>query len=408
MLNMGTNIETSEGLPQFPASGDPKDIPDTLGDEYGDMIAGMDGFAQVHPEHKYLIVETLRQRGYTCGMTGDGVNDAPALKRADVGIAVEGSTDAARAAADMVLTEPGLSVIVDAMLIARGVFQRMLSFLTYRVSATLQLVFFFFIAVFALPPKEYGAVDPNHPEQAEFFHLPVLMFMLITLLNDGTLMAIGYDNVVPQARPQKWNLPALFFIAAVLAGVACVSSLLLLWMTLDSIQDYEGSWFYKMGLPPADYPHIITTIYLKVSISDFLTLFAARTQARPFFAYAPSAVLMLGAMGSLALSTCVAAFWPSSSPDHVHTVGLAMLSDGQPDMPSQRMMPLYVWVYCLVWLFLQDWIKCACYIMMDRLDLFSYRTFMDPNASYVSPVKSQRNADRPSVAEPLMSRNHVN
>ena len=132
MLNMGTNIETSQGLPQFPASGDPKDIPDTLGDEYGDMIAGLDGFAQVHPEHKYLIVETLRQRGYTCAMTGDGVNDAPALKRADVGIAVEGATDAARAASDMVLTEPGLSVIVDAMLIARGVFQRMLSFLTYE------------------------------------------------------------------------------------------------------------------------------------------------------------------------------------------------------------------------------------------------------------------------------------
>jgi len=260
MLNMGTNIQTSHGLPHFPESGDPKDIPDTLGDEYGEMMENMDGFAQVHPEHKYLIVETLRQRGWTCAMTGDGVNDAPALKRADVGIAVHGATDAARAASDMVLTEPGLSVIVDAMLIARGVFQRMLSFLTYRVSATLQLVFFFFIAVFTLPPKSYGAVDPAHPHQAEFFHLPVLMFMLITLLNDGTLMAIGYDRVVPQPRPQKWNLPALFFIAAVLAGVACVSSLMLLWMSLDSIDDYEQSWYYKMGLPPADYPHIISAI----------------------------------------------------------------------------------------------------------------------------------------------------
>ncbi|CUE96291.1 P-type H+-ATPase, putative [Bodo saltans] len=138
MLDMDTNIMTSEGLPQFPESGDPKDIPDTLGAMYGDMMLACGGFAHVYPEHKYLIVETLRQRGYTIAMTGDGVNDSPALKRADVGVAVHGATDAARAAADMVLTEPGLSVVVDAMLIARGVFQRMLSFLTYRVAATLR------------------------------------------------------------------------------------------------------------------------------------------------------------------------------------------------------------------------------------------------------------------------------
>jgi len=102
-----------------------------------------------------------------------------------------------------VLTEPGLSVIVDAMLIARGVFQRMLSFLTYRVSATLQLVFFFFISVFLLPPSNYlNQIDITNDPTAQFFHLPVLMFMLITLLNDGTLMSIGYDRVVPQPRPQ--------------------------------------------------------------------------------------------------------------------------------------------------------------------------------------------------------------
>ena len=407
MLNMGTNIGTSGGLPHFPESGDPKDIPDTLGEEYGDMIGAMDGFAQVHPEHKYLIVETLRQRGWTCAMTGDGVNDAPALKRADVGIAVHGSTDAARAAADMVLTEPGLSVIVDAMLIARGVFQRMLSFLTYRVSATLQLVFFFFIAVFALPPREYGALDPSHPEEAEFFHLPVLMFMLITLLNDGTLMAIGYDRVVPQPRPQKWNLPALFFIAAVLAGVACVSSLLLLWMTLDSIDNYENSWFYSMGLPPTDYPHVITSIYLKVSISDFLTLFAARTQTKPFFAYRPSGILMGGACMSLTISTCVAAFWPESSPDDMLTIGLSSLSDGQPDMASQRLMPVYVWLYCILWWFVQDWIKVLTYVLMDKFDIFGYRTFMDPDTPQVAALSTKkgsaaRHSDTGSVNEPLV------
>ncbi|ESL05249.1 H+-transporting ATPase [Trypanosoma rangeli SC58] len=219
MLDMDTNILTAEGLPRFPASGDPKDIPSTLGESHGDMMLACGGFAHVYPEHKYMIVEALRQRGYTVAMTGDGVNDSPALKRSDVGVAVDGATDAARAASDMVLTEPGLSVVVDAMLIARGVFQRMLSFLTYRVSATLQLVLFFFIGVFALPCQDYGVEDTDF----RFFRIPVLMFMLITLLNDGTLMTIGYDNVVPDQRPQRWNLPVVFTIAAVLAGVVvCV------------------------------------------------------------------------------------------------------------------------------------------------------------------------------------------
>ena len=103
----------------------------------------------MYPEHKYLIVECLRELGYKTGMTGDGVNDAPALKRADVGVAVHGATDAARAAADIVLTRPGLSTIVHGILVSRSIFVRIRNFLTYRIAATLQLLTFFFIAVFA-------------------------------------------------------------------------------------------------------------------------------------------------------------------------------------------------------------------------------------------------------------------
>lgn len=372
MLSLGTNIATAKNLPHFPESGDPKDIPDTLGEEYGPYIESMDGFAQVHPEHKYLIVEALRQRGWICAMTGDGVNDAPALKRADVGIAVHGSTDAARAAADMVLTEPGLGVIVDAMLIARGVFQRMESFLTYRVSATLQLVFFFFIAVFALPPYKYGVVG----QDTEFFHLPVLMFMLITLLNDGTLMSIGYDNVVPHVRPMKWNLPALFLVAAVLAAVACVSSLLLLWMELDA-HLHTDSWFASMGLPRLHYDQIVTSIYLKISISDFLTLFSCRTGPKPFFSFAPSKVLLYGACGSLLVSTCVATWWPESSPDHVNTRGLWYKPDGYSEESYKyKLMPLFVWAYCIVWWFIQDCIKIWTFALMDKYDIFNYRSIL--------------------------------
>mmetsp|Transcript_3547 Transcript_3547/g.7588 ORF Transcript_3547/g.7588 Transcript_3547/m.7588 type:complete len:891 (-) Transcript_3547:168-2840(-) len=389
MLDMDPNIMTSEGLPKFPESGDPKDIPPTLGDTHGDMMLACGGFAHVYPEHKYLIVETLRQRGYTCAMTGDGVNDSPALKRADVGVAVHGATDAARAASDMVLTEPGLSVVVDAMLIARGVFQRMLSFLTYRVSATLQLVFFFFIGVFALPPKNYGVTDPNF----QFFHIPVLMFMLITLLNDGTLMAIGYDNVVPSSRPQRWNLPVLFVIASVLAGVACISSLLLLWMGLDALeQNYHQSWFHGLGISTMDQGQIVTMLYLKVSISDFLTLFSSRTQADWFFSHMPSKILLIGAVISLTISTIVASVWKDGRMDDIWTVGLAHGSG------NTHLLPIWVWLYCIFWWFVQDVVKVLTYKILDRYDLFQYRTISE--GQWKPTSKTSKPADE--AQQPLL------
>lgn len=400
MLNLDPNILTSDRLPQMK---DANDLPLDLGEKYGDMMLSVGGFAQVFPEHKFLIVETLRQRGYTCAMTGDGVNDAPALKRADVGIAVHGSTDAARAAADMVLTEPGLSVVVEAMLVSREVFQRMLSFLTYRISATLQLVCFFFIACFSLTPVDYGSTD----EDFQFFHLPVLMFMLITLLNDGCLMTIGYDHVVPSERPQRWNLPVVFTSASILAAVACGSSLLLLWIGLEGYGDdhYENSWFKSLGLAKLPQGKLVTLMYLKISISDFLTLFSSRTGGHFFFHMAPSPILLAGAILSLLISTMAASFWHKTRPDNVLTEGLAWGNNN-----SEKLLPLWVWIYCLVWWLIQDVVKVIAHKLMVWVDLFgcvSETTGGEAIAPYQGDDDNgfaKRDGDRnaPTTTEPVM------
>jgi len=362
-LAMGDFIRSAEGLPML----DPvtKQKPTGLSRDYGDVILAADGFAGVFPEHKYLIVECLRELGYKVGMTGDGVNDAPALKRADVGIAVQGSTDAARAAADIVLTQPGLSTIVHGIIIARIIFVRILNFITYRIAATLQLLVFFFIAVFAFKPIDYMPTGDddyalNETDWPSFFHMPVLMLMLITLLNDGTLIAIGYDRVIPLKTPERWNLRVLFFMGSILASVALASSLLLLWMSLDSWRD--GSVYQALGLGGLSYGQITTSIYLKVSVSDFLTLFSVRAGEDWFWTSRPAPVLLAAALIALTTSTALACFWPSSYPDGIYAIGL--------ELRRPYVLPLLIWIYCIVWWFIQDIAKVLAYHFLKTYNIF--------------------------------------
>ncbi|KAI8475078.1 MAG: hypothetical protein J3K34DRAFT_517717 [Monoraphidium minutum] len=362
-LGLGVNIPDAANLPTMDADGK---IPKDLGKKYGKMILEADGFAQVYPEHKYLIVEALRQEGFACGMTGDGVNDAPALKRADVGIAVQGATDAARAAADMVLTKEGLSVIVHAIVVARCIFARMKNFINYRIACTLQLLLFFFIAIFALHPHEY--LEEHDPTALHFFKMPVLFLMLITVLNDGTLITVAYDNVNPSKQPEKWNLKALWAIAAVLSLTALASSLLLLWAALDSWN--PNGLFAKFGLPGMKFDQIVTMIYLKVSLSDFLTLFSARTHDGFFWSSIPSWMLMTGATLSMGVSTMIACFWPANVAkfwtDGIPCRGLAI--------GDYKLWALWVWVYCIVWWLIQDATKVGFYWVMHKFNLFNINT----------------------------------
>ena len=169
-LGMGANILDASGF------GDSKRHETAA---LAELIEKADGFAQVFPEHKFHIVDVLQQGGHIVGMTGDGVNDAPALKKADCGIAVSGATDAARAAAAIVLMTPGLSVIIDAIKESRKIFQRMNSYAIYRIAETLRVLLFMTLSILIF----------------NFYPLTAVMIVMLALLNDGAILSIAYDNV---------------------------------------------------------------------------------------------------------------------------------------------------------------------------------------------------------------------
>jgi H+-transporting ATPase len=180
-LDMGTNILDAGSL------GDSKKKETTAVTE---SIENADGFAQVFPEHKFHIIDVLQKLGHIVGMTGDGVNDAPALKKADCGIAVSGATDAARAAASIVLMLPGLSVIIDAIKESRRIFQRMNSYAIYRIAETLRVLLFMTLAILIF----------------NFYPVTAVMIVMLALLNDGAILSIAYDNVHYKDKPEAWNM----------------------------------------------------------------------------------------------------------------------------------------------------------------------------------------------------------
>jgi H+-transporting ATPase len=290
------------------------------------------------------------------------VNDAPALKRADVGIAVAGATDAAKAAADIVLTQEGLSTIVVGIEVSRSIFARMKSFLTYRIAATLQLLTFFFIAVLSFNPQTYAAAHPP-PDQGEwpsFFSLPVIFLMIITLINDGTLISIGYDHAVPSKYPERWILPIIFMVSISLGAIACLSSLILLFFCLDSWN--PSSFFQSSGIGGLYYGQIVNVIFLKVAVSDILTLFSARTAHQFFFQRKPHPVLMSCALLALCLSTTLSLSWPSGTLDGVPVYGLGY---------NGQKIALWIWIYCFVVFLIQDALKVIVWRVIIHFNIFN-------------------------------------
>ena len=242
----------------------------TLGDAKSEETAAVaktiedaDGFAQVFPEHKFHIVDVLQKHGHIVGMTGDGVNDAPALKKADCGIAVSGATDAARAAASIVLLTPGLSVIIEAIKESRRIFQRMNSYAIYRIAETLRVLLFMTLAIVVF----------------KFYPLTAIMIVMLALLNDGAILSIAYDNVIYRNKPEAWDMRTVLGIATVLGVVGVISAFGLF---------YLGDRVFHL-----DRAHIQTMMYLILSVAGHLTIFLTRTRG-PFWSIRPARILLAG------------------------------------------------------------------------------------------------------------------
>ncbi|MGA2753646.1 MAG: HAD-IC family P-type ATPase, partial [Terracidiphilus sp.] len=274
-----------------------------------------DGFAQVFPEHKFHIVDVLQQRGHIVGMTGDGVNDAPALKKADCGIAVSGATDAARAAASIVLLASGLSVIIDAIKESRRIFQRMNSYAIYRIAETLRVLFFMTLAILVF----------------NFYPLTAVMIVMLALLNDGAILSIAYDNVLYKNKPESWNMRLVLSISTVLGVIGVAAAFLLF---------YLGERVFHM-----DRLHIQTLMYLKLSVAGHLTIFLTRTRG-PFWSIRPARILWIAVLGTQTIATLLAVYGVFMTPLGWKWAG-------------------FVWGYALVWALVNDRVKLLAYKIFD-------------------------------------------
>jgi H+-transporting ATPase len=305
-LGMGTNILNAAGL------GDAKQK-ETASETAS--IEEADGFAQVFPEQKFHIVDVLQRHGHIVGMTGDGVNDAPALKQADCGIAVSDATDAARAAASIVLLTAGLSVIIDATKESRRIFQRMNSYAMYRIAETLRVLSFMTLAILIF----------------NFYPLTAVMIVMLALLNDGAILSIAYDNVHYKDQPEAWNMRLVLGIATVLGVIGVVAAFGLF---------YLGERVFHL-----DRAHIQTLMYLKLSVAGHLTIFLTRTRG-PFWSIRPARILLLAVFGTQTLATLIAVY------------GLFMT-------PLGWGWALFVWLYALAWFLVNDRVKLLAYRIFD-------------------------------------------
>ena len=280
----------------------------------GHQIEDADGFARVFPEHKYAIVKALQRLGHIVGMTGDGVNDAPALKQSDAGIAVSGATDAARSASSIVLLQSGLSVIIDAIKESRKIFQRMTSYATYRIAETIRVLLFMTLSILVF----------------NFYPVTAIMIVLLAILNDGSIISIAFDRVRYSNKPEAWNMPRVLKISTLLGMIGVVASF--------------GLFFLGESVFHLSRDMIQTLMYLKLTAAGQLTIFLTRTTG-PFWSFRPSKILLSAVIFNQILALCIV------------LSGFLMT-------PILWYWAVFVWGYVLLWFFVTDRIKLFAYKMM--------------------------------------------
>jgi len=279
-----------------------------------DMIEDVDLFAEVVPEDKYLIVETLQKGGHIVAMTGDGVNDAPALKKADCGFAVSNATDAARAAADIILTAPGLSVINDAIKQARITFERMKSYSIYRIAETIRIILLMTLAIVVF----------------NFYPITALMIIALALLNDIPILAIASDNTRVDANPVRWNMAEILTVSSVLGVAGVISSFLLFYILM------------QMKLP---IDLIQSLFFVKLVVAGHGTIFNTRVEG-PFWKKPyPSWLLLNSAFATAILGTLIAVY------------GIMIT-------PVGWQYAMWMWLYALLWFVFNDMVKIATYKLL--------------------------------------------
>jgi H+-transporting ATPase len=320
-LGLGSNIHAADEF--FEEGFDSGNIPKSKVTQ----LEETDGFAQVFPEHKFEIVEVLQDKGHIVGMTGDGVNDAPALKQANAGIAVSGATDAARSASDLVLTKPGLSVIVKAVEEARKIFERMNSYATYRITETIRIMIFVVLAMTIF----------------DFYPITTIMIILLAVLNDLPILTIAYDNTWLDPAPVRWDMRRVLMVATTLGLIGVVQTFGIL-VIGKLVLNFDQS-------------QIQSLIYIKLAVAGHLTLFVVRTKRAFFSKPYPAPILLIAILSTQAIAAAIVGFGILVTPIPWIYIGM-------------------VWAYCLIFMFINDWVKLQVYHHLN-LSGKHHRTFLD-------------------------------